>query len=191
MIVNTELLITTQVIGNQHHLFQYGNELLLSIIYFFTLIMPKYILYIALFFLFSNLYGQSTQDSVAIVRLLKKESATWRSGEVKAHADCWQIRPYSSILISTGDGKVLDIPPSLIINPSADMVGKGGQAILSNFKISIHRNNAWVSHDEISISKDGKKAYSKEIRILEKVKHQWKLVGQSIHAYSEQDTPPF
>jgi hypothetical protein len=30
---------------------------------------------------------------------------------------------------------------------------------------------------------DGKKSYSYEIRILEKIDGQWKLVGQSIHLY--------
>jgi hypothetical protein len=40
-----------------------------------------------------------------------------------------------------------------------------------------------VSHDEVSTSKDGQKQYSHEIRMLEKVAGEWKLVGQSIHAY--------
>ena len=55
-------------------------------------------------------YAQSDKDSVAIVGLLEKESATWRAGDAKAHADCWAVKPYSRILISIGDSTVLDIP---------------------------------------------------------------------------------
>jgi hypothetical protein len=122
-------------------------------------------------------------DTVAIKQLLEKESVTWRSGDVKAHADCWQIQPYSRILVSKADGKMIDVPPTMMINPPATSIGKGGSSSRSNYKMSIHDDNAWVSHDEISIAKDSTKNYTTEIRILEKIDVQWKLVGQSIHVY--------
>jgi hypothetical protein len=122
-------------------------------------------------------------DTVAIKQLLDKESATWRSGDIKAHADCWQIQPYSRILVSTAEGKLIDVPPAMMINPPATSVGKGGSSSRSNYKISIHGDHAWVSHDEISIAKDGTKNFTAEIRLLEKIDGQWKLVGQSIHVY--------
>lgn len=40
-------------------------------------------------------------ESAAIQALLEKESTTWRAGDFKAHADCWHIRDYSKILVST------------------------------------------------------------------------------------------
>jgi hypothetical protein len=40
-----------------------------------------------------------------------------------------------------------------------------------------------VKHDEVSISKDGERSYTKEIRFLEKVSNKWKLVGQTGHHY--------
>ena len=49
--------------------------------------------------------------------------------------------------------------------------------------MSIQGDHAWVSHNEVSIAKDGTKTYSHEIRMLEKVGGAWKLVGQSIHQY--------
>jgi hypothetical protein len=125
-------------------------------------------------------------DTLAIKQLLEKESATWRSGDIKAHADCWQIQPYSRILVSTADGKMIDVPPTMMINPPATSVGKGGSSARSNYKMSIHGDNAWVSHDEISIAKDGTKNFTAEIRMLEKMDGQWKLVGQSIHVYKPQ-----
>jgi Tol biopolymer transport system component len=145
--------------------------------------MQKYLFFILPVFACNCAYGQALKDSIAIVRLLEKEAATWRSGDIKAHADCWQLRPYSRILVSTGDGGNVDVPPAVVVNPPASMVGGGGRAAFSNIKMSIQRKNAWVSHDEVSTAKDGKQTFSREIRILEKVKGQWKLVGQSIHIY--------
>ena len=146
--------------------------------------MQKHLLFLLLAFCLPGLLpGQFARDSAAIVRLLKKEAATWRSGDVRAHADCWEIRPYSRILASLADGQSFDVPPSWILHPPENLAGNGGHAVLSNFKMSIQADNAWVSHDEVSVSKDGKESYSREIRILEKVNNQWKLVGQSTHGY--------
>ncbi len=127
--------------------------------------------------------SQNVKDSVAIRLLLEKESATWRSGDIKGHADCWQIKPYSRILVSTGEGTAVDVPPIMMIHPSPGSTGKGGYSINTNYRMSINKNNAWVSHDEESVSVDGKRTYSYEMRMLEKIKGKWKLVGQSIHIY--------
>jgi hypothetical protein len=124
---------------------------------------------------------QSVNEEDEIKKLLEKESATWRSGDGKAHAECWEIKPYSRILVSTTDGKTFDIPPAAMADPKN--VGNGGTSANSNYKISIHGTYAWVNHDEVSTGKDGKKTYSHEIRILEKYNNTWKLVGQSIHQY--------
>ena len=140
-----------------------------------------------LFFMITSLahiaYSQNTDESQAVKQLLEKESATWRSGDIKAHADCWFIQPYSRILVSLGDSTVLDVPPNTMINPPVTMMGRGGSSINTNYKMNINGNNAWVSHNEESTAKDGKKSYSYEFRILEKINGQWKLVGESIHIY--------
>lgn len=127
--------------------------------------------------------AQTNNDTTAIKQLLEKESATWRAGDARVHADCWHIQPYSKILVSTPDGKAFDVPPSVIINPPQNMFGNGGSAVNSNYTFSIHGDNAWVSHDETSTGKDGTVSYSHEIRILEKINNEWKLVAQSIHVY--------
>ena len=124
--------------------------------------------------------SQPIDDTAAIKHLLEKESATWRAGDVQGHAACWHIQPYSRILVSTTDGKALDIPPALMLEASPSM-GQGGAAVNTNYKIHVAGNTAWVSHDEESTAKDGQKTYSYELRLLEKIDNQWKLVGQSIH----------
>lgn len=144
----------------------------------------KQILFACLALLFATASeAQTTNDTTAIKQLLEKESATWRSGDIEAHAACWQVQPYSKILVSTPDGKCYDVPPQAVIHPSPASVGKGGSAVNSNYTFSIHGNDAWVSHDEASTAKDGTITYSHEIRILEKINNEWKLVAQSIHLY--------
>ena len=61
------------------------------------------------------------------------------------------------------------------------MFGNGGTSKNSNYQFSIIGDNAWVSHDEVSYTKEGKETKSIEFRMLEKIDGLWKLVGQSIH----------
>lgn len=122
----------------------------------------------------------------SIKKVLEKESATYRSGDSKAHASCWHIQPYSRILVSTTDGKTYDVPPTEMVKISEDATPRGGSSINTNYKMSIHGNSAWVSHNEESTAKDGKISYSYEIRLLEKIDEEWKLVGQSIHMYKKE-----
>lgn len=120
-------------------------------------------------------------DEKAIIQLLEKESATWRSGDGRAHAGCWEVKPYSRILVSTTDGKTFDVPPAAMKDTSNK--GNGGTSSNSNYKFSIHGDFAWVSHDEVSTDTSGVKSYSHEFRMLERVRGHWKLTGQSIHMY--------
>ena len=124
----------------------------------------------------------SPTEEAAIRQVLERESATWRAGDVVGHAACWQLRPYSRVLVSTTSGQVLDVPPARMVEPSPGM-GQGGSAVNSNYKMHVAGNTAWVSHEEESTAKDGQKTYSHEVRMLEKVAGHWKLVGQSIHQY--------
>ena len=137
-------------------------------------------------FITLSVHSQSIPDTTAIKQLLERESTTFRSGDVKGHADCWKIQPYTRIVISTADGKVIDVPPAVLVNPAASMLGTGGTFTNSNYRISVIGNSAWVSHNEESVSKDGKKTYSIEFKMLEKINGDWKIVGMSMHAYNKQ-----
>jgi hypothetical protein len=139
---------------------------------------------LAICFLLVHTYGnsQSKNDSVAIVKLLEKAAATFRSGDAKAYADCWKIQPYSVILISSIDGKAMSIPAEMMVKPSAYM-GQGGFATATNYKMSIHNDNGWTSFDEVATAKDGTKSYSYEMWMVEKINNEWKLVAASMHFY--------
>jgi hypothetical protein len=143
--------------------------------------MRKFLTLVFFTSLIMNAFAQQNDEEKAIIQVLEKESRTWRSGDIKGHAECWVIRPYGKILISTGDGNVLDIPVEMIVNPTPSMVGQGGTSKNTDYKMSIHGNSAWVSHEEESISAEGVSTFSTEVRMLEKVEGEWKLVGQSIH----------
>ncbi len=145
-------------------------------------IMKKIVVFFFISIISSNCYAQNSEE-LAIKQLLEKESTSWRTGDVKGHAACWFIQPYSRILISTVDGSMIDLPPITMIHPPATFIGKGGYSVNTNYKMHISGNNAWVSHNEESTSKEGVKSFTYEFRILEKINNQWKLVGQSIHAY--------
>jgi WD40 repeat protein len=138
----------------------------------------------------STLQAQTANDTLEILELLEKESRTWRSGDIAEHASCWQERSYNKVWINRGGGELLDIPAEVIIHPSEEMTGQGGQAFLSNFQFNIYGNQAWVNHDEVSVEVDGKETYTHEMRLLEKVNGDWKLVGQSLYPYqlAEQKT---
>ena len=121
-----------------------------------------------------------TNDSTKIVHLLEKESATWRSGDSTAHEACWQIKPYSTVIVMTADGKTFSVPADKIIHPSTGTMGKGGTSLNTNYNISIHGNTALVTHNETSISTNGSVSHTYEVRMLEKINGQWKLTGQII-----------
>lgn len=146
--------------------------------------MKKYILIIFQLLIIETVYGQVTNDSLAIVQLLEKEGATWRMGDAKGHAECWAVKPNGRVLISTTDGKSLDFPSERVANAPASVMNGGGFSLHSNYQMSIGNTSAWVMHDEVSIGKDGKETLSHEVRLLEKIKKQWKLIGQSNHQYS-------
>jgi hypothetical protein len=144
--------------------------------------MKKLLLLLFIILIVPMAYGQ-IEEETAIKKVLEKESATWRSGDIKGHAECWEIKPYSRIIVSAIDGAVNDVAPEIMLNPPMSFIGNGGTSVNSNYKMYINGNSAWVSHNEESTDKDGKKSYSYEFRILEKINGKWKLVGQSIHFY--------
>ena len=127
--------------------------------------------------------NKKTDETSAIKSVIERETTTWRMGDIKGHADCWHIQPYTRILVSTADGLTLDIPPNIIINPTPDIMGDKSVSVNTNYKISINGNSAWSSHDQETTSTDGTKLYSYEMRMLEEINGQWKIVGESVHHY--------
>lgn len=140
----------------------------------------KNILTFLLIIVFSQHSFSQTNDSSAIVRVLENESATWRSGDSTAHAACWQIEPYSSVIIITAGGKIFSLTADKIIHPAPGTMGKGGTSKNTSYRMSIHGNSALVTHNETSIDISGRVSNTYEVRMLEKINDSWKLTGQII-----------
>jgi hypothetical protein len=122
-------------------------------------------------------------EEQAIKTLIEKETATWHSGDIKGHAECWVARPYSRILISLPDGKNFDVPVDAMIHPTLKSMGLPVVSKNTNYTFSITGNGAWSSHNQETTKQDGSVSYSYEIQIFEKIDGQWKFVGQSVHVY--------
>ena len=122
-------------------------------------------------------------DQIAIRTVIEKETETWRTKDVQGHADCWAIKPYGRILVSTEDGTALDFLPTEMVNIKTDIMGFEGKSVNTNYKFSLNGNTSWVSYDQVKTAPNGNKSYSYEMRMLEKIKNQWKIVGMSVHHY--------
>jgi hypothetical protein len=129
----------------------------------------------------TNLFAQ-TVDEKAIKEVIERETTTWRAGDAKGHADCWEVRPYSRIFVSLLDGTHIDVKPETM-KQSSEAMGGGGSSVNTNYKIAVSGNSAWANFDEETTNKDGSKGYSHEMRMLEKVNGKWKIVGESVHYY--------
>lgn len=140
----------------------------------------KFIFLLLLATSLSTYVFSQTNDSTSIVQVLEKESATWRSGDSVAHASCWQMEPYSTIIVMTAEGKTFSFPADKIIHPAPGTMGKGGTSENTNYHMSIHGNAALVTHNETSTSANGSVSHTFEVRMLEKIKGEWKLTGQII-----------
>ena len=144
--------------------------------------MKKLILFIVLNSLIFKILAQNLEENF-IRAVIEKETETWRVKDVKGHTDCWAIKPYGRILVSTEDGKAFDLLPTDMVDVKAEMMGFEGKSVNSNYKISINGTIAWMSYNQVKIAPNGQKNYSYEMRMLEKVKNQWKILGMSVHHY--------
>jgi len=140
------------------------------------MIMKSFLLFLITACVSTHVFSQ-TNDSTAIVRLIEKESATWRSGDSTAHAACWQIEPYSTVTVMTTDGKTFAFPAEKMVHPSPGIMGKGGTSKNKDYTMSIHGNTALATHKETSTSADGSVTHTYEVKMLEKINGQWKLTG--------------
>jgi hypothetical protein len=47
-------------------------------------------------------------------------------GDINGYVACWERRPYNTVLVSAGNGKVFDLDPDVIFNPSVTSIGVVG-----------------------------------------------------------------
>ncbi len=88
-----------------------------------------------LLFLFASLLttqGQTTADEAAIKAVCEAETRAWLNADTKTFTDCWQVRPYTRILVSTEKGEHFDVPTDGLKTLTAADMGSGGIFANSN-----------------------------------------------------------
>jgi hypothetical protein len=143
----------------------------------------KNLLLLSLFTIaFASLKAQ-TADEMAIQKLCETETRSWLNADAVTFNNCWQLRPYSRIMVTTEDGQTISIGSSQMQSAVASQMGGGGTFANSNYQIHIEGNTAWATYDEVKTDAKGQQHPSYELRLLEKVNGEWKIVGMSVHHY--------
>ncbi|MBL7814161.1 MAG: nuclear transport factor 2 family protein [Saprospiraceae bacterium] len=133
----------------------------------------------------STIYAQ-TADELAIQKLCETETQAWLSSDATTFNNCWQIRPYTRLLISTENNQTFAISADQMKAAQADAMGGGGSFANTNYLFHIDGNTAWVTYDEVKTDTKGLQHPSHELRLVEKVNGEWKIVGMSVHHYNPQ-----
>lgn len=125
-----------------------------------------------------------TSDEAAIKKVCEAETRTWLDGDKAGHAACWQVQPYSSVMVSLPDGTFISATGNEISATEDQAMGGGGTFTNSNYVIRINGNTAWATFDQVGADSKGNKMTAKELRILEKVNGAWKIVVMDAHLYN-------
>lgn len=137
---------------------------------------------VGLFVLCSLLVRAQSADETAIQKVCETETRAWLSSDATSFNNCWQVRPYTRILVTTEDGQTFAIGADQMKAATASAMGGGGSFVNSNYLFHVEGNSAWVTYDEVKTDAKGPHP-SHEMRLLEKVNGQWKIVGMSVHHY--------
>ena len=144
----------------------------------------KHLLFLLLFASISVLATAQTTDESAIQKVCEAETRAWLDKDAATFNNCWQVRPYSRIMVSTEDGQTISMGGEQLKNATADIMGGGGTFANSNYQIHVEGNTAWAMYDEVKTDATGAHP-SYEVRLLEKVGGAWKIVGMSVHHYKK------
>lgn len=135
-----------------------------------------------LFVSITTLVFAQNADETAIKTVIEKETASWLSADADSHASCWAIKPYTRIFVSDSDGKHHVISAEMLRNAKQYM-GGGGKSENSNYNIVVNNLTAWATYDQVKTNEKGEKNYSREVRMLEKIADNWKIVAECVFHY--------
>lgn len=144
--------------------------------------MKKHLLIILLAVL-PALASAQTSDESDIKKVCESETKTWLSGDLKSYLECWQVQPYSFVIVTLEDGTLISLTADQLSSPDPKVMGGGGSFENSQYNIRINGSSAWATYDEVKTSVKGEQMRSKELRLLEKIDGKWKIVGLTAHHY--------
>jgi hypothetical protein len=142
----------------------------------------KNLLFALLFIACATALSAQSAEELAIQKVCEAETRAWLAKDVATYNNCWEIRPYSRIMVTTEDGQTISMAGDQLKSASADVMGGGGTVTNTNYQIHIEGNTAWAMYDEVKTNDKGSYP-SYEVRLLEKINGAWKIVGISVHHY--------
>ena len=146
--------------------------------------MQKFVFVFLLFCLSATALFSQTADETAIKKVCEAETRTWLDGDKKGHAACWHIQPYSTVMVSLADGTFITATGTELNAVNDQAMGGGGSFANSNYVIRVNGNTAWTTFDQTGADTKGNKMTAKELRVLEKVNGEWKIVVMDAHLYT-------
>ena len=127
-----------------------------------------------------------TADEAAIRTAIESESKAFHTNTDRtAFIGFWHITPESRMVyqglgeinLLTGEAMKAAVAAGQL--PAAD----NAERVFSNFVVKANGTIGWASFDQISTKPDGKAAYMREFRCMEKIGTAWKIVSSSVHEY--------
>lgn len=130
----------------------------------------------------SSVFGFSqTGDEAAIKSVIEKETQAFSKMDAEGMISCWANTAYAMSLVYYGSGiwrqtnEKMDLPARYrtlmkMAKPDGSSFSNAG------YVIHIGGNLAFVYYDQITTAVDGSKAFAHEVRNLEKIDGEWKLI---------------
>ena len=127
------------------------------------------------------------EDSTAITTLLEKETTAWHARDAEAMAACWANTEYALTAVYHGV-MASNNGVAYFTNPKKDMPEKVKTMVASmgkpdgstfkneNYVMNISGATAFVHFYETTTSGDGSKRTDYQIRYLERINGEWKIV---------------
>jgi ketosteroid isomerase-like protein len=133
-----------------------------------------------------GLQKDKKEDSVAVVKVIEKETQSWHDRDADGRIACVANVPYTVMLVHHGvitsnNGVAYATnektnAPEAIKTQTAGMGKPNGSSFKNNnYVVTIRGGTAFVSYDETTTAADGTKQYAHAVRNLERIDGLWKL----------------
>ena len=121
------------------------------------------------------------KDEAAIKTVIEKETQSFGNADAEGMIASWANTAYASSLVYYGGGIFYQTNPKLDLPTRYRTLMTGATPDGSTFSdtgyvIHINQNSAFVYYDQTITAKDGSKTYAHEVRNLEKINGEWKLI---------------
>ena len=134
-------------------------------------------------------------DNEAIIRACRNQVDAWRMQSFEGESDAWAHVPYALKMLTNGTRTIgwKNIGESYRESFGSEGLTRGEPVFttaLSDFYVRVNGNSAWVvfnQHQIFANEDGGQDLYeTMEVRGLEKINNEWRIVFQLTGPYSEQ-----